>query len=72
MVTNSEEKRKHIERLYERTKQSSYISQRELADYLNYKNVCSVRKFVRGTKKLGSKYLIDDVAENLVRLTGRC
>lgn len=72
MLTNSEEKRVHIERMYERTKQSSYISRSQLADYLNYKNVCSVRKYVKGTKKKGSTYLIDDVAENIVKLTDRC
>lgn len=72
MLTNSEEKRLHIERMYEITKQSSYISREDLRKYLGYYNVCSVSKYVKGTKKLGCKYLIPDVAENIVNLTDRC
>jgi len=71
MLTNSEEKRLHIERMYERTKQSSYISREDLKDYLGYNNVCSVSKYVKGAKKMGCKYLIPDVAENIVNLTDR-
>lgn len=72
MLTNSEEKRVHIEKMYEITKQSSYISREDLRKYLGYNNVCSVSKYVKGTKKLGCKYLIPDVAENIVKLTDRC
>lgn len=72
MLTNSEEKRLHIERMHEITKQSSYISREDLRKYLGYKNVCSVNKYVKGTKRLGCKYLIPDVAENIVNLTDRC
>ena len=71
MHSNSEEKKVHIEKMYEKTKNSRYIRRKALAEYLGYKNVSSVSKYVKGTKKLGTGYLIDDVAENIVFLSQR-